>query len=144
MIKTRDDIAHIIASLRNNFNAFIMDRLAKEGITELVPSHGAILVVLYENGPQPMKVICERVRRDKSTLTVLARKLEVLGYIRREPDENDNRVTILHLTEKGVNFQSLFERISEELYHKIWGDTPAREREVFCRQLLEIARRMED
>lgn len=143
MMKPNTDIAHIIANLRNRFNAFIMDRLAEEGITELVPSHGAVLVVLYKEGPQPMKAICEAVNRDKSTLTVLVRKLETLGYVRREPDENDNRVSIIHLTEKGVAFQPLFEDISRELNRRIWGDLPEGEREVLYRQLSEMARRME-
>ncbi len=143
MMKTGNDIAHTIANLRNHCNAFVMSRLAEEGVTELVPSHGAVLVVLYENGPLPMKEICERVHRDKSTLTVLVRKLEALDYVRREPDEKDNRVTILHLTEKGVAFRSLFEKISKELCRKIWGDAPDEEREVLCGQLAEITRRME-
>ena len=143
MKKTGNDIANIIANLRNHANAFIMTKLAEEGITELVPSHGAILVALYENGPQPMKAICERVNRDKSTMTVLVRKLEALDYVRREPDEKDNRSTIIHLTDKGVAFRSIFNRISMELCQKIWGDTPENGREVLCRQLSEITRRLE-
>jgi DNA-binding MarR family transcriptional regulator len=142
MMKKGNDIANIIANLRNRANAFIMAELAKEGITELVPSHGAILVALYENGPQPMKAICERVNRDKSTLTVLVRKLEALDYVKREPDEKDNRSTILHLTEKGIAFRSIFERISEELCDRMWGDSSDNEREVLCRQLDEMTRRL--
>ena len=143
MIKKGSDIANLISKLRNNANSFVMDKLAEEGVTELVPSHGAILVALYENGPQPMKVICELVNRDKSTMTVLARKLEVLGYIRREPDENDNRSVIIYLTEKGAAFRSVFERISHELLQKIWGDVSGNEREVLCRLLAEMTRRLE-
>ena len=143
MMNHRTDIPNIIAHLRNCNNSFIMAKLAEEGISELVPSHGAILVSLYENGPQPMKTICERVNRDKSTMTVLVRKLEALDYIRREPDENDNRSTIIHLTEKGTAFRSIFERISAELCEKIWGDTPESEKEVLSRQLAEMARRLE-
>ena len=142
-MKKGNDIANVIANVRNRANAFIMANLAEEGITELVPSHGAILVALYENGPQPMKAICERVNRDKSTLTVLVRKLEALGYVRREPDEKDSRSVIVHLTEKGAAFRSTFERISVELCQKIWGDTPENEREVLCRQLAEMALRLE-
>ena len=142
MIKKGSDIANLISKLRNGANSFIMDKLAEEGVTELVPSHGAILVALYENGPQPMKAICERVNRDKSTLTVLVRKLEALGYVRREPDEKDNRSTILHLTEKGIAFRSTFERISAELYNRIWENTPEKEREVLCKQLAEMTRRL--
>jgi DNA-binding MarR family transcriptional regulator len=143
MMKKGNDIANLIANLRNRANAFIMTKLEEEGITELVPSHGAILVALYENGPQPMKAICERVNRDKSTLTVLVRKLEALDYVRREPDEKDNRSTILHLTEKGIAFRSIFDQISGELRRRMWGDATDDEREVLCRQLDEMTRRLE-
>lgn len=138
-----DDVANRISSLRNRVNAFLLARLAEEGVEGLAPSHGAVLAALYREGPQPMKALCSRVRRDKSTLTVLARKLEALGYIRREADASDSRVTILCLTEKGIAFQVLFERISDELRRSLWGDTSDQEREEFCRRLSEMAERME-
>ena len=143
-MKIGDDVAHNIAALRSRVNAFITDRLAKEGVTDLLPPHGAVLTALYESGPQSMKAISERVNRDKSTLTVLARKLESLGYIEKAADRDDSRVTILRLTEKGIAFQALFERISEELRRTLWGDTPDREREEFCRLLADMTGRMEE
>lgn len=138
-----DDVANNIAVLRSRVNAFIAARLAEEGILDLLPPHGAVLTALYESGPQSMKAISERVNRDKSTLTVLARKLESLGYIEKAADRDDSRVTILRLTEKGVAFRALFERISEELRRTLWGDAPDREREDFCRLLADMTSRME-
>lgn len=143
MMRIGDDIAHNIALLRNGINTFLMARLAEEGVVGLAPSHGAVLVALYEGGAQPMKTVCDRVNRDKSTLTVLARKLESLGYIRREADKDDSRVTILRLTEKGIAFRALFERISEELRRTLWGDASEREKEAFCRQVSEMTKRIE-
>ena len=142
-MKKGNDIVSVIAGLRGRSNAFIMARLAEEGITELVPSHGSILVVLYEYGPQSMSEICQKVGRDKSTLTVLVRKLEALGYVTREPDEKDNRITIVGLTEKGRAFRSLFEKISDELLHKIWGDASGDKRETISRELKKMMRRLE-
>ena len=138
-----DDVANNIAVLRSRVNAFITARLAEEGVLDLLPPHGAVLTALYESGPQSMKAISERVNRDKSTLTVLARKLESLGYIEKVADRDDSRVTILRLTEKGVAFRALFERISEELRRTLWGDAPDREREDFCRLLADMTSRME-
>jgi len=119
-----------------------VEKLTEEGAAGLVLSHGAILVALYENGPQPMNAICLRVNRDKSTLTVLVRKLETLGYVKREPDKKDKRSTILHLTEKGTAFRPIFERISADLCQKIWGDTSENESEAICKQLTEMTRRL--
>ena len=142
-MKVGDDVANNIAVLRSRVNAFITARLAEEGVPDLLPPHGAVLTALYEGGPQSMKAISERVNRDKSTLTVLARKLESLGYIEKAADRDDSRVTILRLTEKGVAFRALFERISEELRRTLWGDAPDREREDFCRLLADMTSRMD-
>ena len=122
------DIADVIAQLRGKINAYIIARLADKGIHGLAPSHGAIFIALYHDGPQPMQMLSEKIRRDKSTLTVLIRKLESLGYVKREPDPADKRVTIIHLTEKGFRFRAVFEQISDELIGKIWGDTLPKER----------------
>ena len=106
-MRVGDDIANRIAALRNRINAFILDRLAEEGVEKLTPSHGAVLAALYRDGPQPMKAICARVRRDKSTLTVLARKLEALGYIGREADKNDSRfLSASHVRAVGTIMQA--------------------------------------
>ena len=69
-----NDIVQKISDLRNLANAFILKCLEEEGIVGLVPSHGAVLAALYREGPLPMKEICKRIHRDKSTLTVLVRK----------------------------------------------------------------------
>ena len=138
-----DDIVQKISDLRNLANAFILESLEEEGIVGIVPSHGAVLATLYHEGPLPMKEISRRIHRDKSTLTVLVRKLEELGYVEREPDEKDSRIVRVRLTEKGIAFRALFERISEELRRTLWGDAPDREREDFCRLLADMTSRME-
>lgn len=142
MVGDTDRTAHMVALLRGKINNFILSRLAEEGIKELAPSHGSILVVLYHEGPQPMAVLSEKINRDKSTLTVLVRKLEALDYIKRETDAHDSRVSVIHLTEKGVQFRALFERISEELTDHIWGDTPEKERRRFSEELTRMVERL--
>lgn len=137
-----DQTAHMVALLRSKINNFLLSRLAEEGIKGLAPSHGSILVVLYYEGPQPMAALSEKINRDKSTLTVLVRKLEALGYIEREADAQDSRVSVIHLTEKGFQFRTLFERISKELIDRIWGDTPEKERRQFSEELARMVGRL--
>lgn len=142
MTKTGDTFASLVATLRGKCTAFILARLKEEGITELAVSHGSILAVLYCDGPQPMAVLSERTSRDKSTVTVLVRKLEALGYVKRETGAQDGRVSVIRLTEKGVRFQPVFERISVELNQRIWGDMPEGQKEALCRNLAMISERL--
>lgn len=136
------DIASLIAKLRNKINGYIMSRLSDEGISGLAPSHGAIFIVLYHDGPQPMLALSEKINRDKSTVTVLIRKLESLGYVKREPDAADGRSSIIHLTEKGFKFRAVFERISNELIDKIWGDSSPKERRMLDGELKKMLERL--
>lgn len=138
-----DDIVQTISDLRALAHAFILECLEEEGIVGLVPSHGAVLATLYREGPLPMKAISNRIRRDKSTLTVLVRKLEELGYVAREPDEKDSRVVLVRLTEKGLASQAILEGISRRLQERVWGDSPEEEREMVCRALTRMIERME-
>ncbi len=136
------DIADIIGKLRHKINGYIISRLADEGISGLAPSHGAIFMVLYHEGPQPMLALSEKINRDKSTLTVLIRKLEALGYVRREPDAADRRSFTIHLTEEGFKFRATFERISNELIDRIWGDTPPKDRRKLSEELTRMLGRV--
>lgn len=137
-----DDIVQTISDLRTLAHAFILECLEEKGIVGLVPSHGAVLATLYREGPLPMKAISSRIRRDKSTLTVLVRKLEELGYVVREPDEKDSRVVLVRLTEKGLASQAILEGISRRLQERVWGDSPEEEREMVCRALTRMIDRM--
>ena len=138
-----DDIVQKISDLRNLANAFILKCLEEEGIVGLVPSHGAVLAALYREGPLPMKEICKRIHKDKSTLTVLVRKLEELGYVEREPDEKDNRIVRVRLTEKGVASRGALERVSLRLRERVWGDAPEEEKAAVCHALIKMIERME-
>ena len=90
-----------------------------------------------------MKEICRHIRRDKSTLTVLVRKLEDLGYVEREPDEKDSRITRVHLTEKGLASRYALERVSRRLRERVWGDASEEEKETVCRALDRMIGRMD-
>lgn len=105
----------LISKIKEKGNRFIIEQLNQNGIEGLVPSHGDILVVLYEAKKLTMKAIADRIHRTKPTVTVLVDKLEKLGFVRREKSHQDNRVTYIMLTQKGDEFQSLFEKISEDL-----------------------------
>ena len=67
-----------------------------------------------------MKELANRIHRDKSTTTVLVRKLELAEYIKRETSKDDNRVFYITLTEKGEEYTKNTSRISERLITKCY------------------------
>jgi len=86
----------------------------------LAPSHGDILWTLFKHGALSMKGLAELIDRDKSTVTVLVNKLILLGYVRKEPDFADSRVTLISLTDEGRGLKDDLIEISQKLISKVY------------------------
>ncbi|MCR4736138.1 MAG: MarR family transcriptional regulator [Treponema sp.] len=124
--------------------SFLQERLASEGLADFVSSHGNILFQLNKNGSMTMKEIARRINRDKSTTTVLIRKLEKEGFIQKENDGKDRRNIIISLTQKGRNYNEQTEGISKELLEKFYTDFSEEEKKEFCRLLEKVEKNFSD
>lgn len=113
-------IIELISSIKNRANELIVNELKKEGIPDIVPSHGNILFTLFKKDGIMMKEINEIINKKKNTVTVLIKKLIKLGYIKKQSDPTDQRITRIFLTEKGKSFEKSFFRISNKLVGKIY------------------------
>ncbi len=109
-------IVGLLGRAYENSQKFIEKELKEKGIADLLPSHGALLAVLFRNGgTMRMSDIAKMLKRDKSTITTLAAKMEATGYISRCQCEKDGRAFNISLTEKAYNIKVLFDEISEKL-----------------------------
>ena len=63
--------------------------------------------------------LAQQTGRTKSTVSVLAGKLEKAGYLRREADPEDARLLRLRLTQKGEALEEAFAEITDEMHRKI-------------------------
>ena len=82
---------------------FLIEKLKERGFPDFASSHGNILFQLSVNEKMTMGDLAEKINRDKSTTTVLVRKLESEGFTTGEPDPSDKRSRIIFLTEKQEN-----------------------------------------
>lgn len=87
-----------------------------------------------------MKELAARINRDKSTTTVLVRKLEQEGLVVTTPSPQDRRNKILTLTEKGTEYNALMKKLSKELVAKFYKGFSEEEIEEFG----EFLKRIED
>jgi DNA-binding MarR family transcriptional regulator len=75
-MKNSNTIISTIAKLHNSANKLIIEELKKYNLEGLAPSHGDILVLLYEKEEGiPMNKISASINKDKSTITALINKL---------------------------------------------------------------------
>lgn len=132
-------IVYFISKTKKRMIEFIERKLEREGVKDLVASHGNILTVLYENdGKLTMKEISRLIGKDKSTVTALVNKLLKLGYIQREKSSIDKRVTYITLSEKGKEVEGIFKNISEEIYTNAYKGFSEGEKAEFLRLLKKM------
>lgn len=121
--------ASMISKIRDSVNKMIVSELEMEGVEGIVPSHGDILTLLFRNNGLSVKILAEKIHRTQPTVSVLINKLERLGYIERFNSEEDSRVTLIRLTEKGWGLQPTFKKISNRLNDVIYGNLNEEQKE---------------
>lgn len=84
------------------FGGFYRQALKDLGLT--YPQY-LVMLVLWEEGPRPVKVIGERLRLDSGTLSPLLKRLEAAGLVRRERSREDERSVVIELTGEGARLR---------------------------------------
>ena len=117
---------------------FLISRLKERGLPDFASSHGNILFQLCKNGSMPMGDLARAINRDKSTTTVLVRKLEKEGLVCCQSDKEDKRSKILSLTKKGQEYTEVTKSISQELISTFYKGFSEEEKAVFAGYLERI------
>jgi len=138
MINT-NAIISIIGNIHNNANKLIIEELKKHDLEGLAPSHGDILIVLYQNEEGvPMNKITSSINKDKSTVTALINKLLKMELIEKTKCKEDSRSTIIKLSAKGLKTKPIVEEISHKLLDKTYKGFSKEEKELVCSLLTKI------
>jgi len=133
-----DSTIYLMGRIREVANNFILKELSLVGFIDLAPSHGDILAALFQHKELPMTEIANRIHRDRSTVTTLVQKLVKLEYVSIRKDPEDNRTTIVFLTEKGKALEPHFREISLKLYETEYKGISAQEIQIFQSVLEKI------
>lgn len=132
------EVPHIISKVRHAINGFLQERLQEAGCQGIVPSHGDILANLFVHGELTMTELARNIKRDRSTVTTLVSKLERQGMVALVHNKKDLRSKKVTLTEKGMQFKTCFQKISDDLLDTLWSDVSEEEKATFIKVLLQI------
>ena len=83
--------------------------------------------------------LSKSINRDKSTTTVLVRKLEGSGLVELKKDENDSRKKIITLTREGTKYTKTMEEISRQLLVTSWKDFKPEEQTQLLSYLTKLS-----
>ena len=130
-------ISHLHAVTADFTNAKLADK-------NLVSSHGFILYLLSVNKTMTKTEIAEATNRDKSTTTVLIRKLIDEGLVREDTSPMDARTKNISLTAKGRSLNKLTSSISGELLSVCYKGFTEKEKKELLDLLLKMNANVEE
>lgn len=84
------------------------------------------------------KELAEKLFVKPSTITVMINRMEAVGYVKREADIEDKRITRIIITEKGKEAFVKVEEIRKELEREALRDITEEEKAELKRLLLKI------
>lgn len=106
---TKEQINKIINLLDESHKINPLEKLNQVG-------HLAVLKYLNQNKKVKSKDICENMNISSARMAVLIKKLENKGLITKIIDQEDARITIINLTEKGkITSQKIKNQLSYQI-----------------------------
>ena len=113
-------ILSLISRIHSQSQDFLFKKLSENGMKEMATSHANILFCLSVKKVMSLGELSEKINRDKSTTTILVRKLEKTGYVKVRKDTDDSRRKIISLTSEGEKFNQITRELSDDLLKKTW------------------------
>ncbi|OAR25193.1 MarR family transcriptional regulator [Streptomyces sp. ERV7] len=130
------DLGILAAGLLFGIQRELFARLAGDGFGDLRPQHGAILAFLDAEGSRATD-LARRSGQHKQVVGKLVDELEVLGYLRREPDPADRRAKLVLPTERGLaqmeHSDAILADIERRHAHELGADGYAAFKDAFTK-----------
>lgn len=110
-----DDVGFLLAKASAHFNDLLLGRFAESGFPEIRGSFGSLLVPLFEHDARRVGELAAAARLSKQSMTGLVAACEQVGLVERERDPADGRAFVVRLTARGRRFQTVAERVLDDL-----------------------------
>jgi len=139
-MKDQREGGFLIAKIHQITNRIFNQMLKNYGIEELNSGQGRILFALWQEDNIPIRELSIKTQLTKSSLTTMLDRLESVGYLKRERDENDRRQFIVKLSEKSKNLQKKYVDVSKkmtELFYRTLKEEEIDQFETYLRKILK-------
>jgi DNA-binding MarR family transcriptional regulator len=139
-MKDQREGGFLIAKIHQITNRIFTQMLKDYGIEELNSGQGRILFALWQEDNIPIRELSIKTQLTKSSLTTMLDRLESIGYLKRERDENDRRQFIVKLSEKSKNLQKKYVDVSKkmtELFYRTLTEEEIDQFETYLRKILK-------
>lgn len=129
--------AHLIRRAHQRASTMFQERMGDSGLT---PTQLAVLGTLDRYSDLSQTELSRRTAIDTATLSTMLRRLVAAGLIERVPSKSDQRVQLVHLTDRGQAVTRPLVPVSMALSAALLDPIPPAERARFVELLQRIAR----
>lgn len=116
-----DEVGDTVKRIVRNFRIFERDQVGTLGFTM---SQCYCLIEILEHDAMTMQELSERMNLNSSTMTRVVDKLVRDKYVMRSRSEEDRRIVLVSLTEKGLESASLCKEKINAYYANITRNLP--------------------
>jgi DNA-binding MarR family transcriptional regulator len=120
-MKDQREGGFLIAKIHQITNRMFTQMLKEYGIEELNPGQGRILFALWQEDDIPIHKLSVKTQLTKSTLTTMLKRLETAGFLTRNSDDDDERITRVRLSNKSKKLQKNYVDVSKKMTEKFYG-----------------------
>jgi DNA-binding MarR family transcriptional regulator len=114
-----DDVGFLLAKASAHFNEVLLGHFVEAGFPEIRGSFGSLLLPLFERDGRRVGELAAAGRLSKQSMTGLVAACEHAGLVERERDPVDGRAFVVRLTTHGRRFQTVAQRVLDELDHEL-------------------------
>ncbi|SFQ95657.1 MarR family transcriptional regulator [Desulfoscipio geothermicus] len=103
--------------------------------------HGQVkfLLLLYQKDGVSQDTLAHQLRMDKATTARAIQKLECVGFVRRQPREEDRRVNLVYLTGEAIKIKQEVKAILKTWTDVITKGFSQEEKELLLEMLKRVA-----
>ncbi len=108
------------------------------GNTEVHQGQGGLLVTLHFQDGQTQKELAHSIGVKPATMTVMIKRMEKNGLVKKEQDKEDQRTTRIYITEKGEAEYEKVQVIWDCMEKEMFANFTVEEKVIFRRLLLQM------
>jgi len=136
MSHTASDSLHAVFMRVLRTHRHAMHNLLQDQV--VYPGQPPLLNALSEQDGQSQKELAERLHIKPATVTVMLSRLEKNELIERRPDEKDQRVSRVYLTDKGKAAHTEVKKALKVMEARCFADFTPEEEELLRKLLMQM------
>ena len=129
-----DRLIFLIIMAQHRLRMNIRDRLKADGVKITLVQAGILFLLKQKNG-RTMSEASQILSLDNSTITGLTDRLEKSGFVKRQADPSDRRVSLIHITPEGLGEADRARIVINAVNEEIKADFTKKEIETFKKVL---------